>query len=248
MDSQLAWTMSQTNPLAIETLQGLGGSGKAHLAYLGYLLIQAGVLFLWWPKSAIVWRLEAETGPTTLLAVLIAVSASVAYYSIRAGAEEILLPGQHSLWEWVLASPLKLGRILHGYIYGHILQTLHAIMLSSPLILLGYAVAGNVWSGLLWSLVAMVFQATFYRLLGALMTMTIGQFEQLMFIALRAVLIGGYLFAGVQFPQTSYWELSSQLLSGDSGGLAGFLLIHAVLSLLLAGLLYFLLARQRDHQ
>ena len=240
--------MSLKHPLINEVIKGLGGSGKAHLAYLGYMLPQAGILFLWWPKSGIVWWLESETGPDTLLAVLIAVSASVAYYSIRSGAEEILLPGQHSLWEWTLASPLKLGRILRGYLYGHILQMLHAIMLSSPLLLLGYAVSGDEWPGLLWSLLAIVFQATFYRLLGAVMYMTIGQYEQIMFVFLRAVLVGGYLFTGVQFPQSSYWTLSSQLLSGNLANLANFLLIHTVLSALLICLLYFLLARQRSRQ
>ncbi len=212
------------------------------------------MLFLWWPKSTVVQRLESEDGPDTLLAVVIALGVSVAYYNIRAGAEEILLPGQHSLREWAIATPLKLGRILSGYLCGHVLQTLHAIVLSSPLLLMGYSVAGGEWSGLVWSLTAVLFQATFYRLVGAVMYMTIGHYDTIMFIAPRVALVVGYGLAGVLFPITSQWLVSSQLLGAGpwlhssvatAPGLPGFLLVHAALCVLLAWVLYLLLARQR---
>ena len=89
--------MSQFNPLFKEILRGLARPCPAHLAYLNYLLIQAVVLVLWWPKHTVFEMLESEKGPATLLALVMAVGMTVAYYSLRAGAEEILLPGQHSL-------------------------------------------------------------------------------------------------------------------------------------------------------
>jgi len=241
------------NPLLAEALTGLRGSGQIHLSYFNYLLIQAAVLFIWWPKSTLIGWLESETAPTTLLAVVIAVGVTVAYYSLRAGAEELLLPGQHSLWEWVLSTQLKLGRIMYGYLCAHILQTLHVIMLSSPILLMGYAVAGNRWSDFIWSLIAIVFQATFYRLLGAVMYMLIGHYDHIMFLSLRAALVVGYLLIGALLSITSQIMPPAHLLNGDVmysgydtlGGIWKFILINIVLCLLLGWMLYLMLARRR---
>lgn len=238
--------MARINPLIAEVLAGFARPGPMHLVYLNYLLLQAGVLLLWWPKGALLARLESEAGPATLLAVLVAVGASVAYYSIRAGAEELLLPGQSSLREWVLATPLKLGRILRGYLCGHILQTLHAIMLSSPLLLMAYAVAGDEWTGLVWSVTAILFQAAFYRLVGAVLYLLIGHYEVIMFLALRVVLVLGFLIAGALIPLTGYWRVSYHLLNGVAPtGFTGFVVVHTVSALGLVGVLYLLLSRQR---
>jgi hypothetical protein len=235
------------NPLIIETLQGLAGGGQMHRTYLNYLLIQALVLFFWWPKSSIFKLIENEDGPITLLAVVIALGVSVAYYSIRAGGEELLLPGQHSLRAWAVATPLGLGRILRGYISAHLLQTLHALLLSSPLLLMAYAVAGDGWPGLGWSLLTVLLQATFYRLLGALMYILIGHHEVLMFIALRAVLLSGYVLAGILFPLSSHLVVAARLLNGspELSYLQDFSVIYGMLCLLSGAALYVLLARQR---
>ena len=83
----------RSNPLVTEVLVGLTGRGKAQLDYLGLLLLQAVVLFLWWPKSGVAPMLESQYGPRTLAAVVMAVGVAMAYLALRAGAEEILLPG-----------------------------------------------------------------------------------------------------------------------------------------------------------
>lgn len=246
--------MGQSNPLVAEVRRGLAGSGPAHRAYLDYLVIQAVVLFLFWPKSELSHVIETGDGPDSLLAVVIAVGVSVAYYNIRAGAEEILLPGQHSLREWTVATPLKLTRILRGYLCGHLLQTLHVIALSSPLLLTAFSVAGGEWSGLAWSLTAVLFQATFYRLAGAVVYMTIGHHDTTTFASLRAVLLAGYAVTAALLPAASHLIVSSHLLNGRpsmylTGGIlpghVAFLLVYTVLSVVLAAVLYSILSRQR---
>ena len=246
--------MGQSNPLVAEVRRGLAGSGPAQLAYLDYLVIQAVVLFVFWPKSALTQVLETGDGPDSLLAVVIAVGVSVAYYSIRAGAEEILLPGQHSLREWALATPVKLTRILRGYLCGHLLQTLQVIALSSPLVFIAFSVAGGEWSGLAWSLTAVLFQATFYRLAGAVVYMTIGHHDTTTYVSLRAVLLAGYALTAALLPAASHLVVSSHLLNGRpsmhlAGGIlpehVAFLLVYTLLSGVLAAVLYSILSRQR---
>lgn len=238
--------MSRINPLLRETWAGLGRAGRLQLDYLNYLLVQAAVLFFAWPKNTLGGRLDTESGPLTLLAVVITAGFSIAYYSIRVGAEETLLPGQHALREWRHATPLSPGRIVRGYLAGHLLQSVHLVVLSSPLLLLAYAVSGSDWPGLIWSVTAALFQATFYRLLGAAMTMSIGHYERLMSFALRAVLLLGYLLTWAWLPAASHWRVSAQLL--DGGGwpeTTDFLLIYTGLCALLTAVLYRLLARRR---
>ena len=241
---------SNRNPLLTEALKGLGFAevGQIHLDYLNYVLIQAAVLFLWWPKSSLSRQLETQDGPDTLLAMLIALGITMTYYSLRVGAEEILLPGQHSLREWVLATPLKLGRILRGYLAGHVLLMLHALLLSAPLLLMAYTTATGAGSALLWSLLIIMLLATFYRLLGALMYLLIGHREALIYVGLRAVLIMGYVFIGILFPIANP-ILNIQTTVSNTAiidwGLPGFVLIYSVLCVVLVGLLYSVLVRQR---
>ena len=238
--------MKRINPLLVETWNGLGRAGRVQLDYLNYLLVQALVLLLAWPKTTVSGWLAAETGPVTLLAVVVAVGVSVAYYSLRAGAEEVLLPGQYSLLEWRLATSLKPGRILRGYLAGHLLQTAHVIALSLPLLVLGFVVSGSDWSGFAWSVTAVLFLASFYRLLGAVMALIIRQRGQLLFFALRAALLLGYLMTWKLLPVANHWVLSSRLLAGGQWRYAtDFLLVYTGLCVLLAGALYRLLARQR---
>lgn len=238
--------MRRINPLLTETALGLGRAGQIHWDALNYLLAQTAVLFLAWPKTPIGGRLDAETGPATLLAVLVAVGLSVAYYSLRAGAEEALLPGQHPLRDWCVATPLTPGCILRGYLGGHLLQTLHVVALSSPLLLLGFVVSAGRWSDLGWSVAAALAQATFYRLLGAVMALTFAGRERLVAFALRAALALGYLGAATLLPVASHWHLSARLLDGGAWRHAtDFLLVYTGLCALLAGVLYRLLARQQ---
>lgn len=238
--------MKRINPLLVDTWNGLGRAGRIQLDYLNYLLIQALVLLLAWPKTTVSGWLAAETGPVTLLAVVVAVGISVAYYSLRAGAEEVLLRGQHSLLEWRLATSLKPGGILCGYLAGHLLQTVHVVALSLPLLMLGFAVSGSDWAGFGWSVIAVLFQASFYRLLGAIMALALRQREQLLFFAVRAALLLGYLVTWKLLPVANHWVLSSQLLAGGPWRYAmDFLLVYTGLCALLAGALYRLLDRQR---
>lgn len=245
--------MNRCNPLVVEALRGLCESGPAHLAYLNYLAIQAVVLFIWWPKNAVFRVLETEDGPDTLLAVVIALGVTVAYYNIRAGAEEILLTGQHPLREWVLATPLTLSRILRGYLLGHLLQNVQLIALSSPLLLAAFWVAAGEWAALGWSLVAVLMQATFYRLAAAVVYTTIGQHEAVTLFSIRAILVAGYAVAAALLPSASHLIVSFRLLNASPvrpldpviPSHVVFILVYATFSIVLVAVLYVLLSRQR---
>jgi hypothetical protein len=239
--------MIRVNPLFVETLRGLATVGRVHLDYLNYLLLQALVVFFWWPKSTMIQLLENQDAPNTLLALIVALGVSLAYYNLRAGGEEILLPGQHPLREWALATPLSIGRILSGYLYGHAVQMLHALALSSPLLLMAWLVSANTAHELVWSLLGVVLLATFYRLLGALMYLMFGHYEMLMFISLRGVLVVSYLLGAMLLPLVSHLVMASRWLKGDAAmlHLQGFLAVYGALSLLLIGGLYWVLTRQR---
>jgi hypothetical protein len=242
------------NPLVLEVLRGLARPGQAHVDYLGMLLLQAVVLLLWWPRDPVVQMLENQSGPNVLTALLMAIGATTAYFSLRTGAEEVLLPGQHGLRDWALATPLGLGRIVHGYVLGHLVLSLHLLALSSPLVLMAFTVSGGEWPALGWCVAAAVVQALFYRLGGAIVHLTIGQHRAESRFFVRAILIVVYVPVAFLLPVTSHILLSSRAL-GEGLGLdpmfaappqyGAFLAIYAGLGIVAAVILYLLLLRER---
>ena len=244
----------RSNPLVTEVLVGLSRPGKAQLDYLGLLLLQAVVLFLWWPKTGVVQMLESQHGPYTLAAVVMAVGVTTAYFSLRAGAEEIMLPGQHGLRDWALATPLGLGRVVRGYLLGQIIHSLYLLALSSPLLLLAFTISGGEWVTLGWCLGAALMQAVFYRLCGAITHLTIGQHRGESFVAVRAILLLVYVPAGWLLPLTSHIVFTSRALSENVATQpafaalpdeAVFLATYAGLSVLATVALHRLLLRAR---
>ncbi len=244
--------MTPLNPLVRETARGLGEPDRVHRVHLSYLGLQGLVLFLWWPPRNDLYHVLATANPPDpLLAVIIAAGVTLSWYSLRAGAEEILLPGQHPLGEWALGSPLPLARILRGYLGGQLLQSLHAVFLSTPLLLAAFAVGGGTWPVLFTSVAALLVQALFYRLAGALAYLVLGHRRTLTLVSLRAGLILGYALPPFLLPAASHIVLSFRLFdsaapaeaSGPEAGL--FLLAYAGLSALLALALHRVLARHR---
>lgn len=244
----------RSNPLVTEVLIGLARPGQAHLAYLGLLLVQAVVLFLWWPKSEVAQLLEDQHGPHTLEAAVMAVGVTMAYFALRAGAEEILLPGQHGLRDWALATHLGLGRVLHGYLLGQLLHSLHLLALSSPLLLMAFTVSGGEWAPLAWCMAAALVQALFYRLCGAITHLTIGQHRAESYFAVRAVLLVFYLPVGWFAPSISHLAFTTRALGESMAAQPAsavvpdhmvFLATYAGLGVLAAAALHRLLARER---
>jgi hypothetical protein len=246
--------MMRSNPLVTEVLVGLTRSGKAQLDYLGLLLVQAVVLFLWWPKIGVMQMLESQHGPHTLAAVVMAVGATTAYFALRAGAEEVLLPGQHGLRDWALATPLGLGRVLRGYLLGQLVHSVYMLALSSPLLLMAFTVSGGEWAALGWCLAAVLVQAMFYRLCGAITHLTIGQHRGESYFTVRAILLLVYVPLGWLVPLTSHIVLTSRVLGENVAAQptfaavpdeAIFLAAYAGLSVLATIALQHLLARAR---
>jgi hypothetical protein len=242
------------NPLVTEVVRGLARPGQAHVDYLGMLLLQAVVLLLWWPRDPVLQVLENQSGPNVLTALVMAIGATTAYFSLRIGAEEVLLPGQHGLRDWALATPLAAGRILHGYVLGHLLLSLHLLALSAPLVLMAFTVSGGEWPALGWCMGAVLLQGLFYRLCGAIIHIAIGQHRAESRFFVRATLIAIYIPVAFLLPLTSHILLTSRAL-GEGLGLDAmfaappqyfaFLAAYGGLGILTAAVLYVLLLRAR---
>jgi hypothetical protein len=242
------------NPLVTEVLVGLTRPGKAQLDYLALLLVQAVVLFLWWPKNGVAQMLESQHGPDTLIAVVIAVGATTAYHALRAGAEEFVLPGQHGLRDWALATPLGLGRVLRGYALGQIVHSLHLLMLSAPLVLIAFTVSGGEWPAVAWCIAGALVQALFYRLSGAVTHLVIGQHPAECHFVVRTILAVVYVPIGWLVPFTSHVALTSRVLGEGvqtQPAFAGvpdpwaFVALYTGLSMILLFVLFLLLTRSR---
>ena len=204
--------MKAGNPLLVETWRGLLGASDTRNPWLGYLALQALALLLWWPWGDESRFVVSQSEPMALLAVVIALGATLSLYSIRAGAEEILLPGQHPLHEWLVATPLGTARILGGYLAGHLLQSSHLVLLSLPLVLAGFAVSSAEWQGLAWSLAAVVLMSCFFRVTGALLYLTIGHRGTGIFMLLRVTVVACYAIAPLVLPAASHPLLAHALL------------------------------------
>ena len=244
----------RSNPLVTEVVVGLTRQGKAQLDALALLLVQAVVLFMWWPKDGLAQMLERQHGPHTLTAVVITLGATTAYFAVRAGAEEVTLPGQHGLRDWVLATPLGLGRILRGYVLGQLIHSLHLLVLSSPLLLMAFTVSGGEWDALGWCVAGALVQALFYRLCGAIIYVTIGQHRTETRFFVRAILVVVYVPVGLLAPVTSHVAFTSRALGehmstqpafASAPDQAVFLAVYAGCSLLAVLALYWLLRHER---
>jgi hypothetical protein len=243
--------MMRGNPLVVEVLAGLGRRGTAELHTYVLLVLLASVLMVWWPKTGLEQVLESQQAPNTLTAVVIGLGIAMAWLALLSGAEEIMLRGQHGLRDWALATPLRPGPILRGYLLGQTLCSLHFLVLSIPVLLMAFMVSGGEWAALGWCVAAALVQAVFYRLCGALTHLTIGQHRAESRFAVRAILVLVYVPVGLAAPTTSHVAFTTRVLGADLGsGTAvqdnvAFLAAYAGLAVIAALALYWLLARER---
>jgi hypothetical protein len=242
------------NPLVTELFSGLLRVGYAQFYCLGLLLLQACVLFVYWPKDGVAELLASQASPHALSAVVMALGAALAYFALRIGSEEILLPGQHGLRDWALATELSLGRIMRGYLLGQIVHSIHLALLSSPLILMAFTVSGGEWAALLWCVAAALIQALFYRLCGAITHLTLGHHVGASLFTVRTIMVVIYALLGWFVPQLSHPWLTYHALEETVPATIGdplapralsFLAIYGGLAMLLSVLVYILLRRER---
>jgi hypothetical protein len=246
--------MMRGNPLLAETLAGINRTGSAHLDHLGLLLAQAAVLFVLWPKGDVTELLTSQHSPYTLAGVMMALGLAMAYIALRAGAEVSLLPGQHGLHDWALATPLGPGRVLRGYVAGQVAHSVYLVLLSSPLLLMAFTVSGGEWAALGWCVGAALVQALFYRLCGALSHLLLGQHRAETVYTIRTILALIYVPIGWMAPVTSHLALSYRMLAKnlsvppaveDVPDPATFLGIYAGLCVLAGVAVHRLLLRER---
>ena len=242
------------NPLVTEALVGVTRTGSVQLDHLGLLLLQAAVLLVLWPKGDVTELLTSEHSPYALAGVIMAMGMAMAYVALRAGAEIILLPGQHGLRDWALATPLGLGHIVRGYVVGQLVHSVYLVALSSPLLLMAFTVSGGEWTALGWCVAAALVQALFYRLCGALAHLLLGQHRTETVYAIRTIVAVIYVPIGWLAPVTSHLALSYRALATtmtapsaveDMPDPVTFLAIYAGLSVLAGVAVYRLLLRER---
>ena len=242
------------NPLLREMLVGVTRQGRAQLDYLALLGVQALVVVMWWPKDGVAQMLESQSGPNTLTALVMVLGATTAYHALRAGAEEFLLPGQHGLRDWALATPLRLGRIVHGYLLAQLFHVAYLLALSSPLVLTAFTLSGGAWPALALCMAATLVQAMFYALGGAVMQLAIGHHRDECHFFVRALLVVVYVLVGWLVPITSHVTFTSRALGDgvqESAAISGvpdpwaFMALYAGLSMLMALAVYLLLMRSR---
>ena len=241
----------RANPLVIETLHGMTRAGRAQIDYLLYLFVLAAAVFIWWPKQTLMDILRHQDPPDALFAGLVVYGAILAYYSLRAGAEEFLLEGQHGLRDWAIGSDLRLPRILLGYLGAHLLHSTHLVALSLPILLLAFHVSGGQWPALGVCLTLIVWQSIFYRLAAAAIYIAIGQHGALTALSIRALIVAAYLLSALALPVASHLVLTSSVLDGGSSAQiavtspAQFVALYTVLSAGMLLVLYYQLSRLR---
>lgn len=243
----------RSNPLVTEVLRGVARPGKAQLDHLGLVVLQAGVLFVLWPKGGVDELLASQHSPYTLAGIVMAMGLAMGYIALRAGAEEVLLTGQHGLRDWTLATPLRLGRILRGYLGAQLVHSTYLLVLSSPMVAMAFTVSGGEWPALGWCVAGALVQAMFYRLCGAITHLTIGHYEVQSHFTVRAILVMMYVVIGWFAPVTSHLALTFHVLDAAPATQsvhrapdpAVFLAIYAGLGVLAAITVYLLLLRDR---
>ncbi len=204
------------NPLIIEATDGLTRTSRAQMDYVLYLFLLATTVFIWWPKHSLTETLQRQDPPDTLLAALMVFGALLAYYSVRAGAEEILLDGQNGIRDWAVGSDLSLPRILLGYLSAQLLHSVHLVVLALPIILLAFHISGGQWPALCACLAMTIWQAMFYRLTAAIIYVAIGEHGALTMIGVRVLLVTLYLLSAFTLPTASHLVLTATALDGGS--------------------------------
>ena len=248
--------MLHSNPLIVETLHGVTRAGRAQMDYLLYLFVLAATVFVWWPKHTLTEALRRQDSPDTLLAAIVICGAVVAYYSVRAGAEEFLLDGQHGLRDWAIGTTLPLPRILIGYLGAHLLHCVHLVALALPIILLAFHISGGQWRALCACLAMIVMQSAFYRCAAAAIYIAMGHKGALTAIGIRVFIVAIYLLSAFALPIASHLIVTSDTLDGGIGAYppgatstaTGFVAVYAGLSVFILLLLHQQLARLRARQ
>lgn len=228
---------------------------EATRSYVLYLGIQAAVLVLAWPAEPLFRLLYDERPPATLFAFAVVFGVTTAYLQLRAGAEELLAEPGRTLGEWALFSPLPLSKLLSTYFAGHFLQSLWLVVLSMPLMVIACVPAGGSAESLVWLVISVLVHGTFFRLLGACLYISCGQWGMFCFALVRFTGLAVYGFFVASVAALSHMELSrsltGQLKEGGAITVASlpepitFVAAYAGLSLGLTILLYYQLARHR---
>lgn len=209
------------NPAPILVLLGrsLGGLhvfGRGHRIYAGYLLVQACIVVLWWPKLTFTQALETHDGPDPLLAVVIAVALSCTYFALRWGGEEIEFPGQVPMGDVrgnALVGAVSPSVYIVLLFVSQLVQSVFALALSLPIVLTALVVGGGTAESLAWGLLSILPLALFFRLSAALIAALLAPHRPERYLALRVYFFVLTIGIGFGLPDLSHVVFSFELFS-----------------------------------
>ncbi len=185
------------NPLVIEGWHSYFSEQENLSRYLNYLIFLAALLFLTWPKSAL---LRVDSPPFTFTAILIAMLIILAYLNFALGAKELSEEEYHTLWDWVTLSPLRIRTIVGGYLTLMVFHGLFFLIISLPIVLAAKNVSGISFA-VVGSALGMLFLYNIsYRIMGWLCLIQWERSEFLPYIVVRILYIFFVFFTGFLAP------------------------------------------------
>lgn len=178
----------QINPIAHAAWCGLNAPGTAHRDYLALLAIQALVLLIWWPKSSLYYTLAAGSTPSTLFAVMLCLTLTLGYSTMRLGAEETLLPQQPSLLEWNAVRELSTTQIVLGLLQAHLLVVVFRLLLSAPLVAMSLSITPGSIGALVLIFANLILFCLSLSIVSAVVYLHIGVYATICYLGQRTVL------------------------------------------------------------
>ena len=204
-----------------QAARGVATASPAHLEYLKHLLVQALVVFAWWPKDGLLEVLGSGEVPDTLRAAVLIAGFMIAWWSARAGAEEFLFPGQGALLAAPAPDAASPAQQVLALVVSQLVHALHLLALSSPLVAMAFGVSAGEWRALALSVAAILFLAVFYRLLGAVVLSWMGPQGVMTFLTVRILVVLTYGLALAVVPAASHLVLASRALAPGGMPLPG---------------------------
>jgi len=188
-----------------DALRALANTRDAKQTFLGYLIVQALILVLWWPKNSLFERIGATGEPTTFAAVAIFTGGALAYFTIQLGI--VALPPCRSETNQILA-----WKTLGQYARDHVVQLGYLLALCTPVTLIAHSIASVPATNLPWIALITFVYASFYRLLASWLHLRWSESNpQLLANALRVVLVAITICTTFYLPSLSQVSVSRYL-------------------------------------
>lgn len=189
--------------------------GAANRVYWTYLLVQAVIVMLWWPKLALLRALETHDAPDTLPVALLLLGIAVPYFSLRLGAgeleddDELTLLGRLGLPD---APPA--GALVANELIGAFCQSFHLLVLTLPIVLVAVGIGGGALPVVAACIAFVLPLAVAWRLFGVVCLVRGGEGNPVAFFMIRASFVVVQFALSIVAGPVSHVALVLHLLGG----------------------------------